>query len=170
MAASRKNTAINDIFLLKLCKLNYDCRTIQPLSTRKIAQVKPSKLLTIHWSSGIVCNSTRGNVKRTICKFWQQAICNIRCRPPPSLPPKKLTCWTLKRQNKMPLTVGRQVHLRFPRSFHPQMRPLLVFRAPATVVLTAPLLMARICRWGWMVSKQRNWWTLSIVWWFAASA
>lgn len=63
----------------------------------------------------------------------------------------------------MPLTVGRQVHLRFPRSFPQKMRPLLVFIAPATVVLTAPLLMVRrICRW--MVgSQQRDLWTLSII-------
>ena len=73
---------------------------MQPLSTFKIAQVKPSNLLPIHWSSSILWNSTRGNVKRTICKFWQQAICKIVVDHPRHFPQKKLTGWNTPRKEE----------------------------------------------------------------------
>lgn len=70
---------------------------MQPLSIFKIAQVKPSNLLPIHWSSSILWNSTRGNVKRTICKFWQQAICKIVVDHPRHFPPKN---WPVEHTQK----------------------------------------------------------------------
>ena len=71
--------------------------SIELCSHFKIAQVKPSNLLPIHWSSSILWNSTRGNVKRTICKFWQQAICKIVVDHPRHFPQKN---WPVEHAQK----------------------------------------------------------------------